>query len=86
MELQSNVDMGDDDKMNETFTKLGLNLETGFIKDVVSNLPGIDEAVAFGELKNNWQYWKLYSCVWYSSNWSHSAIPEVPEHTWEITG
>lgn len=50
MELASNIDMGDDEKMNETFTKLGLNLETGFIKDVVSNLPGIDEAVAFGEL------------------------------------
>lgn len=50
MELQSNIDMGDDEKMNETFLKLGLNLETGFIKDVVSNLPGIDEAVAFGEL------------------------------------
>lgn len=42
--------MGDDDKINDTFNKLGLNLQAGFIKDVVSNLPGIDEAVAFGEL------------------------------------
>lgn len=50
MELQSNINMGDDDKINDTFNKLGLNLQAGFIKDVVSNLPGIDEAVAFGEL------------------------------------
>jgi len=50
MELQSSLDMGDDEKLDATFTKLGLNLQSGFIKDVVSNLPGIDEAVAFGEL------------------------------------
>jgi len=50
MELKSNVDLGDDERVNETFNKLGLNLQTGFLKEVISNLPGIDEAVAFGEL------------------------------------
>lgn len=52
MEIKSKIteDGQDDETMNNFFGNMGVDLSSDFLKDIINSIPGIDEAIAFGEL------------------------------------
>lgn len=51
MEIKSTVGADKDQGvMDDWFKNMGVELSGDFLRDILSNIPGIDEAVAFGEL------------------------------------
>jgi len=52
MEIKNtlNSDTGDSSTVDEFFKKMGADISGDFIREIISSVPGIDEAIAFGEL------------------------------------